>query len=62
MTVTLRLPQAMNDWLDEYVHQSWPNRIKKQDLVIEGLQMLIARRGKAGEPLLPTELLPEDKS
>ena len=62
MTVTLRLPQAMNDWLDEYVHQSWPNRIKKQELVIEGLQMLIARRGKAGEPVLPTELLDEDKS
>jgi hypothetical protein len=62
MTVTLRLPQAMNDWLDEYVHQSWPNRVKKQELVIEGLQMLIARRGRAGEPVLPTELLDEDKS
>lgn len=62
MTVTLRLPQAMNDWLDEYVHQSWPNRIKKQELVIEGLQMLIARRGKAGEPVLPTDLLDDDQS
>lgn len=57
MTVTLRLPQALNDWLDEYVHQSWPSRIRKQELVVEALQMLIARRGRAGEEVLPTELL-----
>ena len=59
MTVTLRIPRGMNDWLDEYVHRAWPERIKKQELVIEALQMLIARRGRAGEAVFPTELLPE---
>lgn len=59
MTVTLRLPQEMNDWLDEYVHENWRDRVKKQQLVVEALQMLIARRGQAGEEVLPTELLGE---
>ena len=58
-TVTLRIPQEMNAWLDEYVHRSWPEKVKKQDLVIEGLKLLIARRGGAGDTILPTRLLPE---
>jgi len=57
MTVTLRIPQPMNDWLDDYVHQSWPERVRKQELVIEALRMLMVRRGQAGEEVLPTELL-----
>jgi hypothetical protein len=60
MTVTLRIPQEMNNWLDEYVHRAWPARIRKQELVVEALRLLVARRGKAGEPVLPTELLPEE--
>lgn len=59
MTVTLRLPQELNDWLDEYVHESWRDRLKKQQLVIEALCMLVARRGRAGENVIPTELLGE---
>ena len=59
-TVTLRLPRELNDWLDEYVHRAWPERVRKQELVIEGLRMLLARRGRPGEPILPTELLPEE--
>ena len=59
-TVTLRLPQELNDWLDEYVHRAWPERVRKQELVIEGLRMLFARRGRPGEPVLPTGLLPEE--
>ena len=31
-TVTLRIPHALNDWLDEYVHGSWPEKVKKQQL------------------------------
>jgi hypothetical protein len=58
-TVTLRLPRELNDWLDEYVHRAWPERVRKQELVIEGLRMLFARRGRPGEPILPTGLLPE---
>lgn len=59
-TVTLRIPQEMNDWLDTYVHGAWPEKIKKQELVVEGLKLLIARRGRPKEEILSTELLPED--
>lgn len=58
-TVTLRIPRELNDWLDEYVHRAWPERVRKQELVIEGLRLLFARRGRPGEPILETELLPE---
>lgn len=59
-TVTLRLPRELNDWLDEYIHRSWPNKVRKQDLVCEGLRLLFARRGRPGEPIVPTVLLPEE--
>ena len=59
-TVTLRLPRELNDWLDEYVHRAWPEWVRKQELVIEGLRMLFVRRGRPGEPILPTGLLPEE--
>lgn len=58
-TVTLRLPRELNDWLDEYIHRSWPNKVRKQDLVCEGLRLLFARRGRPGEPIVPTALLSE---
>lgn len=61
MTVTLRIPQEMNDWLDTYVHGAWPEKVKKQELVVEGLRLLIARRGKPKEEVIQTELLPNDK-
>lgn len=61
VTVSLRMPQELNVWLDAYVHESWPQRVKKQDLIIEALRMLIARRGKAGESIVSTELLPEEE-
>lgn len=59
VTVTFRLPREMNDWLDEYVHRSWPERVRKQELVAEALRLLFAHRGRAGEPVVPTDLLPE---
>jgi hypothetical protein len=59
-TVTLRLPRELNDWLDEYVHRAWPERVRKQELVIEALRILFARRGRPGEPILKTGLLLED--
>lgn len=61
VTVSLRMPHQLNSWLDAYVHESWPERVKKQDLIAEALRMLVARRGKAGEFIIPTELLPEDE-
>lgn len=59
-TVTLRIPRQLNDWLDEYIHRAWPERVRKQDLVSEGLRLVFARRGRPGEPILPTALLPEE--
>ncbi len=61
-TVTLRVPRQLNDWLDEYIHRAWPERVRKQDLVSEGLRLVFARRGRPGEPILPTTLLPEEES
>lgn len=61
MTVTLRIPQGLNEWLDEYVHLSWPQKIRKQELVIEALRLLYARRGKAGEDVVDTGLLGEEE-
>jgi len=60
MTVTLRIPRELNDWLDEYVHLAWPRKVKKQELVVEALRMLFARRGRPSDPVLPTELLPKE--
>lgn len=59
-TVTLRIPRELNDWLDEYIHRAWPQKVRKQDLVSEGLRLAFARRGRPGEPLLPTPFLPEE--
>jgi hypothetical protein len=61
-TVTLRIPRELNDWLDEYIHRAWPKKVRKQDLVGEGLRLVFARRGRPGEPILPTPLLPEEES
>jgi hypothetical protein len=57
ITVTVRIPRALNEWLDAYVHGSWPERVLKQGLVIEALKLLYARRGRPGEPGRETELL-----
>ena len=57
MTVTLRIPKELNEWLDAYTHGAWREKIKKQDLVIESLRLAYARRGHYGEEILPTELL-----
>jgi len=47
-TVTLRIPTALNEWLDEYRHLSYPNRIEKQSLVTEALRLLYMARGRPG--------------
>jgi hypothetical protein len=56
-TVTLRLPHGLHRWLDEYVHRSWPAKVRKQELVTEALKLLYAVRGRPGEPVLETDLL-----
>ena len=47
-TVTLRIPVELNEWLDEYRHLSYPQRIEKQALVVEGLRLLYMARGQPG--------------
>jgi hypothetical protein len=47
-TVTLRIPTELNEWLDEYRHLSYPQRIEKQSLVIEALRLLYMARGQPG--------------
>jgi hypothetical protein len=51
-TVTLRIPAALNEWLDAYRHLSYPERVGKQELVVEGLVMAYLRRGRPREPVL----------
>src|SRR4051812_16278251 len=58
ITVTLRIPAAFNEWLDAYRHLSYPRRVGKQELVVEGLKMAYMRRGNPGEPILePVEVV-----
>ena len=61
-TVTLRLPTGLNQWLDGYVHAAWPARIRKQELVVEAMRLLIACRGGAHEDVLAIGLVEEDQT
>jgi hypothetical protein len=47
-TRALLMERQLNDWLDEYRHLSYPQRIEKQSLVIEGLRLLYMARGQPG--------------
>lgn len=60
MTVTLRIPKELNEWLDAYTHGAYKEKIKKQDLVIESLRLAFAHRGYYGEEIIPTEFLAEE--
>ena len=51
-TVTFRIPSALNEWLTEYHHLAYPVRIKKGQLIIEGLMLAYLRRGRPGEKIL----------
>jgi hypothetical protein len=59
VTVTLRIPVRLNEWLDGYVHGAWPAKVRKQELVTEGLRLLVARRGGPGEACVSTDLIDE---
>jgi hypothetical protein len=52
ITVTLRIPIKFNEWLDAYRHQSFPERVGKQELVVEGLKLAYVQRGNAKETVL----------
>jgi hypothetical protein len=57
VTVTLRIPAAFNEWLDEYRHLSYPQRVGKQDLVVESLTLCFIRRGRPGEKILGADMV-----
>ena len=59
VTVTLRIPARLNEWLDGYVHGAWPKKVRKQELVAEGLRLVVARRGGPGETCVSTDLIDE---
>ena len=52
MTLSLRIPKELNEWLDRYTHLSYPERITKQSLVIEALSLIYLKRGEAKEKLI----------
>jgi len=39
--ITLRLPEGLNDWLDDYAHANRKQGVKKQDLVTRAVQLLV---------------------
>lgn len=49
--ITLRLPEGLNDWLDDYAHAHRKEGVKKQDLISRAVQLLILERATtdAGE-------------
>lgn len=38
--MTLRIPEELNDWLDEYAHRHRKEGIKKQDLIARAVELL----------------------
>ena len=55
-TVTLRIPVELNEWLDEYTHAYYKEKVKKQDLVKEALTLLYLKRGRPGETVIDSDL------
>jgi hypothetical protein len=53
--VTLKCPEGLNDYLDEYIHENYRAKVKKQDLLKRALQLLVYEL-ETGE-----ELLKEDR-
>ena len=39
--ITLRMPEELNDWLDEYAHTHRKQGVKKQDLIARAVQLLV---------------------
>ena len=54
-TVTLRIPIELNEWLDEYTHAYYKEKVKKQDLVKEALTLLYLKLGRPGEIVIESE-------
>ncbi len=46
--ITLRLPEGLNDWLDDYAHAHRKQGVKKQDLISEAVQLLVVAKDWQG--------------
>lgn len=45
-TVTLRIPVGLDDWINRYWRQAYPEKISKKDLITEALCLLYEVRGE----------------
>lgn len=50
VVISLRCPEALNDWLDEYAHAHRKQGVKKQDLIAEAIGLLILKKEGAEQP------------
>ncbi len=41
VVVSLRMPEGLNDWLDDYAHAHRKEKVKKQDLISQAVQLLV---------------------
>jgi hypothetical protein len=51
VVITLKLPGGLNERLDDYIHENWKKRPKKQDLIKRAIQLLMYEL-ETGEELL----------
>ena len=49
LPITLRLPEGLNDWLDDHAHRMRKQGVKKQDLVSWAVQLLVIEVMTGGE-------------
>lgn len=50
--ITLRLPEGLNDWLDEYAHTHRKQGVRKQDLIARAVALLVvALSAEDAEPV-----------
>ena len=52
MTVTLRIPKDLNEWLQRYVSLSYPEKISKGHIVTQALILAYLSRGEPKEEFL----------
>ena len=41
VNIGVKIPSALNEYLDRYVREAWPEKIQKQDLITRGIQLVI---------------------
>ena len=52
--VTLKMPGGLNEYLDDYVHEHYKEKVKKQDLIRRAIELVIYEL-ETGKPLVRLE-------